>query len=268
MRHVLGSARGVWRNRRLAGALAVRALRTRYAGSSVGAFWMVIQPLVMVTIYTIVFTSLFTSRLATGRYGHAGYVLYLCAGLLPWLVFQDTILRLGGCYIENANLIKKVDFPKTVLLFAVMIEALINAGIMCALYAGLCLATGHPEALLGMPLYVVSLLFILFFAFGLGLILCCLQVFVRDSLQTAAILLQLWFWMTPIIYDKNVLPPALWRVFRLNPTYWFSSLSQSAFGFVNVMYRTYVATTSWSVAVLAIGVFIYSRVRNAMLDEL
>src|SRR4029079_10871415 len=90
--------------------MTVTDLRGRYVGSSLGLFWSVIHPLVMIVIYTVVFSQVMGARMPNNQDRYA-YGLYLCSGLLPWMAFQEVVLRCTTLFPDNANLVRKVAFP-------------------------------------------------------------------------------------------------------------------------------------------------------------
>ena len=200
-------------------------LRGRYAGSLLGLFWSFIHPLVMVGIYTLVFSRIIGARLGMGDNPYA-FSIYLCAGLLPWHGFSEVIQRSTGVFLEHAHLVKKVAFPRALLHLQVLIGAAINTGLVIVIFVAILAAAGQivsPVALAGwFALVLVQLLL----AAGLGLIASVLNVFFRDVAQLAGIVVQIWFWLTPIVYVIDVIPgPARWMM-RFNVLYHFSRIHQ------------------------------------------
>ena len=114
-----------YRHRSLVKHLVIRDFKSRYMGSSLGSLWSVINPLVMIVIYTVIFTKIMGARLPGMTSGFA-YSVYLCAGLLPWVSFADTVSRSTNIFMENSHLVQKVAFPKMVLLVYINIVGIIN----------------------------------------------------------------------------------------------------------------------------------------------
>jgi lipopolysaccharide transport system permease protein len=242
-------------------------LRGRYVGSTLGLFWSVIHPLVMIAIYTLVFSHLMASRLpgSTDRYA---YGLFLCAGLLPWLAFQELIARATTLFPDNANLVRKVAFPKAVLYGFVTLSTAVTLGVSLSVFLAAYLLTGHlphPSLALWAPLLALQL----GFGLGIGIIASVVHVFVRDTAQLVGVMLQVWFWLTPIVYGEGILPPWLQRLERLNPLHLFCTAHRALVleGTPPSVGRL-TALTALTAVTLAAGTLLYRRFRSDILDEL
>jgi lipopolysaccharide transport system permease protein len=247
--------------------MALTDLRGRYVGSSLGLFWSVIHPLVMIVIYTLVFSKVMGARLA-GSTDPYGYGLYLCAALLPWIGFQEVVLRCTSIFPDNANLVRKIAFPKAILYGFVTLSTAINVGVSISVFLVALALTGHPLTgafLLWLAFVALQLLF----ALGLGIITSVLHVFVRDTAQLVSVGLQLLFWATPIVYVEDVLPTWLQPLERLNPLHLFSLTHRGLIlhGVWPSPLRT-AALVGLTAATLATGVLTYRRFRADILDEL
>jgi lipopolysaccharide transport system permease protein len=242
-------------------------LRGRYVGSSLGLFWSVIHPLVMIVIYTVVFSKVMGARLA-GSTDPYGYGLYLCSGLLPWIGFQEVVLRCTTLFPDNSNLVRKVAFPKSILYGFVTLSSAINLLLALTVFVFAFAVTGHPfhvVLLLWLPFIALQLTF----GLGLGVLTSVLHVFVRDTAQIVGVAFQVLFWATPIVYVENVLPAWLQRLQRFNPLYAFTSTYRLIVldGLAPSLQRTAVLTLL-TTATLALGVVMYRRFRADILDEL
>ena len=192
-----------------------REFQARYRNSLFGALWTVLNPLSMIVVYTVIFSQIMRARLPGVDDGLA-YSVYLCAGLLTWGLFSEITLRSQSMFLENANLLKKISFPRICLPVIVLLNAGINFAIILGLFLGFLLISGRLPgmALLALvPLLVLQVIF----AAGLGMILGVLNVFFRDVGQFFGICLQFWFWLTPIVYPLSILPPGIQRFIELNP---------------------------------------------------
>nr|WP_314524083.1 ABC transporter permease [uncultured Pseudomonas sp.] len=192
-----------------------REFQARYRNSLFGALWTVLNPLSMIVVYTVIFSTIMRARLPGVDDGLA-YSVYLCAGLLTWGLFAEITTRSQSMFLENANLLKKISFPRICLPVIVLLNAGINFAIILGLFLGFLLISGR---LPGMALLALVPLLILqvMFAAGLGMILGVLNVFFRDVGQFFGICLQFWFWLTPIVYPLSILPPGIQRMIELNP---------------------------------------------------
>ena len=174
-----------------------------------------LNPLSMILVYTVIFSTIMRARLPGVDDGLA-YSVYLCAGLLTWGLFAEITTRSQSMFLENANLLKKISFPRICLPVIVLLNAGINFAIILGLFLGFLLISGR---LPGMALLALVPLLVLqvTFAAGLGMILGVLNVFFRDVGQFFGICLQFWFWLTPIVYPLSILPPGIQRFIELNP---------------------------------------------------
>jgi len=205
---------GVWRYRGFIGGSVRREFQAKYRNSLLGAAWTVLNPLAMIVVYTVVFSQVMHNRLP-GVDSPFAYSIYLCAGVLTWGLFAEITSRSQGVFIENANLIKKLQFPRICLPLIVVLNASVNFAIIFGLFTAFLLLSGTFPGWIYFAIFPVLLLLVLF-AVGLGMILGVLNVFFRDVGQFFAVLLQFWFWFTPVVYPVTALPPDLrgWLVWN------------------------------------------------------
>ncbi|WP_426155072.1 ABC transporter permease [Pseudomonas sp. TSRC2-2] len=192
-----------------------REFQSRYRNSLFGALWTVLNPLSMIVVYTVIFSQIMRARLPGVEDGLA-YSVYLCAGLLTWGLFAEITTRSQTMFLENANLLKKLSFPRICLPVITLLNAGINFAIILGLFFGFLLVSGRLPgmALLALiPLLVVQVIF----AAGLGMLLGMLNVFFRDVGQMFGICLQFWFWLTPIVYPLSILPSGIQHIISFNP---------------------------------------------------
>lgn len=192
-----------------------REFQSKYRNSLFGATWAIINPLAMIIVYTIIFSRIMGARLP-GVETTFAYSIYLCAGLLTWGLFAEIVGRAQNVFIDNANLLKKISFPRLSLPAVVVANALINFSIIFGLFTLFLLLTGNFPGLVFMamiPLLAVQVAF----AIGLGIVLGVLNVFFRDVGQLFGVILQFWFWLTPIVYPADILPDSARRLMGFNP---------------------------------------------------
>jgi homopolymeric O-antigen transport system permease protein len=261
---VVGSLR---RHRDLLSQLVMTDLRGRYVGSSLGLFWSVIHPLVMIVIYTVVFSRVMGNRLPDNQQPYA-YGVYLCAALLPWIAFQEVVVRSTTLFPDHANLVRKIAFPKVILYGFVTLSSALNFVLAGAVFLAVLVVMGQLPpwtVVLWMPLVAVQLAF----ALGIGLITSVLHVFIRDTAQVVAVLMQVWFWLTPIVYVQAILPPWLQQAERLNPVHLFNETHRALLlqGRLPAVWPT-AALLVVTACALTGGVAVYRRFRADMLDEL
>lgn len=192
-----------------------REFQSKYRNSLLGAAWNVLNPLAMIIVYTLIFSQVMHARLA-GTDRSFAYSIYLCAGTLTWGVFAEIVGRGLSVFIDNATLLKKISFPRLCLPVTVIVNALVNFGIVFGLFTVFLLVSGNFPGLPFIALIPILIVLVLF-AIGLGITLGVLNVFFRDVGQFFGIFLQFWFWFTPIVYPVAILPARIKPYVSLNP---------------------------------------------------
>lgn len=203
------------RHRALIKRMVLRDLKSRYVGSAMGFFWSVIHPLVLLASYTFVFSVINKQQLGQEA-GTTSFAVYLFCGILPWLLFQETLGRSSNILVDNSSLITKTLFPAEILPASVLIANLVNHFIGMGIF--LLIAIFYLQKLswliLLLPLYLLALSL---FTLGLSWFISSVQVFLRDTAQIVAVVLTFWFWLTPILFDERRLPEGLRFLLYLNP---------------------------------------------------
>jgi len=192
-----------------------REFKSRYQTSVLGALWLVLQPLAMIVVYTIIFSEVMKARMPDDS-GPFSYSIYLCAGLLTWGLFAELVSRLINIFVDNGNYLKKINFPRICLPIISIGVSFVNFLIIFSLYIIFLLVTGNfPGVVI---FYIIPLLTVqILFATGLGITLGVLNVFFRDVGQFMTILIQFWFWFTPVIYLIKIIPDWARHWLMLNP---------------------------------------------------
>ena len=192
-----------------------REFQSKYRNTMLGAAWTVLNPLAMIVVYTVIFSQVMRNRLPGSESG-LSYSIYLCAGVLTWGLFAEIVGRAQSMFIEQANLIKKISFPRIALPVIVVLNAGLNFAIIFGLFTGFLIVSGHFPGWVFLAIVPVLLLQVAF-AIGLGLVLGVLNVFFRDIGQFFAIFIQFWFWFTPVVYPVAILPDAIRALLVWNP---------------------------------------------------
>jgi len=192
-----------------------REFQAKYLNSLLGVAWTVIQPLSMIVVYTIIFSQIMRAKLP-GVDSSFGYSIYLCAGILAWGLFSEIAVRGQNTFLENANLLKKLNFPRLCLPLSVIITALLNFAIIFGLFTLFLLITGNFPGWVFLALIPVLIVQVVF-AIGLGITLGVLNIFFRDVGQAFGIVMQFLFWMTPIVYPLSILSPRVQELLGYNP---------------------------------------------------
>lgn len=240
-------------SRELLWNLTLRELRTKYRRSVLGWAWSLLNPAATVVIYTIVFGVLLGAQAPIGDpSGLDSFALFLLCGLIPWNFFQ-MVQNLGmSSLIANAGLVRKVAFPREVLVFAQVGHGIVQFCIEMALLVAILLVFGSP-LLPWLPVTLLLMALLAVFASGLALALAATGVYFRDLPYLWSIVLQVWFFATPIVYPPSVL--------EANLPDWASTLMSynPMYRFVAAFRRTLYDGTApgWeSVGVLAVIAFV------------
>lgn len=195
--------------------LVKRDFQQRYIGSAAGWLWGLIHPLVLLASYVFVFDYCLHQKPGPGALT-TNYPMLLFAGMLPWLLFSETVQRSSGCLIEQANLITKTVFPAEIVPVSIFLSSLISHILALALMiAGAAIFLRHISPILA--LLPVVMLLVGLFAIGIGWIAAAFHVYLRDTAQVLAVILTLWFWATPILLTEDKFPRWALLVLRANP---------------------------------------------------
>lgn len=219
---MLASAQMIVRQRHLIRTLVMRDLKSRYVGSAMGLFWAVINPLILLAVFSFVFATIFKQRVASG--GEESFFLFMFCGLWPWMAFQEGVSRSSMSMLENAHFIKKVVFPSEVLVVSTVLSSFVQQVIGFVLLLALLAFSGQMSNALYLPLLPVAFLLQFIFTVGLGWTLACLTVFFRDVAQVANALLMVWFYTTPIVYPANLVPADFRFLLVANPMHHLLSI--------------------------------------------
>jgi len=207
--------RAIWQYRGFVWGMVGREFRLRYRHSLLGSAWALLNPAAMIAIYTLIFSQVMRARLP-GLDDTFAYSIYLCAGLLAWNYFSELVGRCLTVFLDNATLLKKVSFPRSSLPVILLLSSSLNFAIIFGLFLCVLTAVGR------FPGWVVFAMVPLLalqqaFALGLGILLGVLNVFFRDVAQLVWVVLQFWFWLTPIVYSTALLPERVRGLFAWNP---------------------------------------------------
>lgn len=207
--------RGVWAYRGFVFGSVKREFQSKYGNAILGAAWSILSPLAMIVVYTVIFAQVMRSKLP-GNDSTFAYSIYLCAGILTWGMFSEIIARAQTMFIEQANLMKKISFPRICLPLIIVLNSLLNFTIIFGLFSIFLFVSGNFPGWVFVAIIPVLILQVVF-AIGLGMILGVLNVFFRDVGQFFNIFIQFWFWFTPIVYPASILPEPIRALLIWNP---------------------------------------------------
>jgi lipopolysaccharide transport system permease protein len=247
-------------------SLVARELKARYRGSVLGFLWSFINPLLLLLVYSFVFTTVMPNTTV----GVQPFVLFMFCGILPWNWFSSSLSEAAGSLIAGGNLIKKVLFPAEVLPLVNVLTNMVHFFLGLPILVAFLLIYGHyprPENLLWFP---VAVLVQLVFTSALALIVSALAVHFRDIRDILANLLTLWFFATPIIYPW--FQPSVQRfhlLFDINPfTHLAVSYQEALFfnGGPVGHWKWLVALGAFSVVLFLAGYWLFDRLRDSFAE--
>jgi lipopolysaccharide transport system permease protein len=207
----------VWANRGLIRVMVRRDILGRYRGSFAGAFWTVINPLLLMLTYFFVFGMVLRTRFGPSG-SRSEFALYFLAGMLPWLAFSEALGRAPVVMLEHRNFVKKLVFAVETLPVNLVVAGLVSEAFAVALYCVfLWVVRGSvPGALVWLPMLILPQVLL---TAGLVWFLAALGVFMRDLGQIMGFVLTMWFFITPICYPEASLPPSATLVLSKNPLF-------------------------------------------------
>ena len=205
----------IYSGRHVLKTLVIKDIKSRYTGSVLGPIWIILIPVYQVLLYTFIFSFIMKVRFEEGA-GTSSFVLYLLAGMIPWIFFSEAVSKGITTFIENANIIKNVKFsieicPVSAILSSAFTFLVYMVFYMCMLIFMRVLKV-QMLPLLILPV-LIQVLMIAGFSLGLGSV----TVFFRDITQGAAMVLNLIFFLTPIVYPPSSVPEKIRWIFNLNP---------------------------------------------------
>ena len=273
--------RDIWESRELLQNLTNREVRGKYRRTALGQLWSLANPIAAILIYTFIFSFIFRLPAQVGDpSGIDNYALWLVCGLLPWLFFNRVLTVGTESLVANAGLIQKVYFPRIVLPMslanATFFTWLLEMGVLVV-----ALSLLGSFVLPWLPLVALFMFVFAIFAVGLSMIFSIINVYFRDLSYLLTIVLQFWFYLTPVLYPVELVatqsdtlggllgtPITLLDLYSLNPVEGFVEI------FRNLLYDnrvpdlgTVLVALAWTVSAFGVGAWMYSR-KEKMLAEL
>lgn len=253
------------RYRGLIQSLVARELKARYRGSVLGFFWSFINPLLLLAIYSFIFTTIMPNRVE----GVQPYALFMLCGILPWTWFNASLTEAAGSLIAGGNLIKKVLFPAEVLPIVTVLANMVHFALALPIVLIFLVIYQHPPDLPGLVWFPVAVLVQFVFTTGLALALAALTVHFRDIRDILANAMMLWFFATPIIYPWSQKEVAAYRrFFDFNPFTHLAVTYQEVLFFPGPVghWRWLLALGVASIVVFLAGYWLFDRLRDSFAE--
>jgi lipopolysaccharide transport system permease protein len=258
----------LWKNRSLIKALVGREIMGRYRGSVMGVLWSFFLPVMMLAVYTFVFSVIFRARWDTGSDSKTEFALILFAGLLVFNFFSECVNRSPGLILANTSYVKKVVFPLEILPVVTLSTALFHC------LVGLLVWLLFYVIFFGVPpltalLFPVVLLPLLFLTVGISWLLASLGVFLRDVAQVVGVVTTVLMFLSPIFYPVSALPESFQKVLLLNPLALVIEQTRDVLIFGKTLHwAVYFASLAGSIVVAWLGYTWFQKTRKGFADVL
>jgi lipopolysaccharide transport system permease protein len=249
----------------LAFSFAKRDFKERYVGTGLGKFWFILSPIITIFIYTVIFSDFMKMKTNIVDSTYA-YSIYLIPGLLAWTSFSSIIVKLNNSILEQTNLIKKISVPVYVYQLSTIITEFFILLLSFGLSLIFLLIINYP---IGVNfLYLLPILFLqTIFAFGIGVILSLFTPFFKDLKEAIPVIIQLWFWVTPIIYMKNMIENKYPFILSYNPFFHFVTVYQDIFLYSKApSYKDVLLLIYMTSIVLIIAGYLYKKMIPTIKD--
>lgn len=247
-------------------AMAVREIQSRYAGTLAGFVWSVVNPLMIILVYWFVFSVGFKVQ----PVGNVPFIVVFMSGMIPWTMFAETLMANTNAIIANAHLVKKTVFPTEILPIVNLAASFISHGIMLIILIVLLLLNNIPFSFYNLQiLYYLAALSV--FTIGLGWIFSALNVFYRDTGQILGVVINMWFWLTPVVWLMGIIPEKYQYIIKLNPMYYIVDGYKTSFIYHAPFWQNYkLGIYFWAIALLMfiIGGLTFRRLKPEFADVL
>jgi len=249
----------------LAFSFALRDFKERYIGTGLGQLWYVLSPIITIFIYTVIFSDFMKMKMNIVDNTYA-YSIYLVPGLLAWTSFSTILIRLNTSFEQKANLIKKINVPMFTFQIAITITEFFLFMLSILLGIGFLLIVGQDVT--WTFLWILPIMFLqTMFVFALGVILSLFTPFFKDLKEAIPIIIQLWFWMSPIIYMKEMLEKNYPFILNYNPFYFYAQIYQDIFLYSKAPSLELLVTIMIiSFSTLVIAGFLYKKMIGTIKD--
>ncbi|MEW6741226.1 MAG: ABC transporter permease [Planctomycetota bacterium] len=265
-------------------AFVWRELRARYEGSLLGRLWPILNPLILIAIYYTVFVQILDIKYEQAGVPDDALIqvlgfnmtqamgLYLITGIVPWIMFAESIIRCASIVIEHANLIKKIAFPSELLVaYVVLLNAIYFLIALLLFLVFLVLLSGSiPIRAMLLPVPIVLQCI---FTVGLGMFVGALNVFLRDTAQFTGLVVMLWMFLTPIFYPlvfvERKMGATAFAIFKLNPMYHLMEMYRGLLIFKNqpLPWQNALVFAAFALVAFAVGLLFYRGTKGRFADE-
>jgi lipopolysaccharide transport system permease protein len=251
----------VARARELVWSWTLRAIRVRYQQSVLGWLWAIAQPAAQVAIFTLVFTQFV--RVDTGG---IPYVLFAYVALTPWVFLSTSLTDMCNAIVDNLRLVTKIYFPREVLPLAALLARLMDFAVASLLIVVIVLYYQAPISVGNLAMYPVVLAVQVLLLLGIGLAAAAANTLVRDVRPLMVLLLQVWFYLSPIVYPITAVPEAFLGVYALNPMVGIIETHRAIWLDQPIPWHWLASSGVTSVAMLVAGYVFFKKTEGVFAD--
>ncbi|MFH1827599.1 MAG: ABC transporter permease [bacterium] len=242
--------------------LTAREIKSRYKQSVLGYFWVILNPLLQMFVLAFVFS--FFIRIPADF--NIPYSVFLYSGLLPWNLFVFSLTSSTTSLIENEALLKKVYFPREIIITSTVIAKIYDFLLASTIFVGF-LIYYHINITTIIFLYPIVLLIQIFFTLGLSFILSSLNLFYRDIQYLMNAVILMWFYLTPVIYPIELIPERFRFIFQLNPmSVLINAQRRTIFGGAELNYTSMIIAVLLSLFIFQVGYMIFKKLEGLFAD--
>lgn len=243
-------------------SLVKKDLRGRYKGSVLGFLWTFINPLLQLVVYTIVFSFILKTNIER-------YYLYLFVALIPWIFFSSSITVGSASIVAQKDLIKKIYFPRMVIPISYVTSSFVNMLLCFIVIFAVIIVSGAGINFLALLTLPVIMLVEYILALGMAMLTSAITVYFRDLEHILGIVTMAWMYMTPIMYDKSIVPENLMPIFNLNP------MTHVIECYRAVLYEkkipdltTLLSAAGLGILILIVGMLVFNKLQKRFAEEL
>ena len=243
-------------------SLVKKDLRGRYKGSVLGFLWTFINPLLQLVVYTIVFSFILKTNIER-------YYLYLFVALIPWIFFSSSITVGSASIVAQKDLIKKIYFPRMVIPISYVTSSFVNMLLCFIVIFAVIIFSGAGINFLALLTLPVIMLVEYILALGMAMLTSAITVYFRDLEHILGIVTMAWMYMTPIMYDKSIVPENLMPIFNLNP------MTHVIECYRAVLYEkkipdltTLLSAAGLGILILIVGILVFNKLQKRFAEEL
>lgn len=242
--------------------MSLRDIQVRYKQTALGVAWAVIQPLVTILVFTVFFGQLLG---VSDKTGGVPYAIFVYSGLLPWTLFASTVNASSNSLVANAGILRKVYFPRLIIPLATSGAPLVDFAVSFIVLMGMMIYYGvaFSTALLFMPLFLLSLIIT---AQGVGIFLSAAIVRYRDFRHIIPFLIQIWFFLTPVIWPVSVVPERYQPFLLLNPMHGIIEAFRNMFLSSQINWADWIIALQTGAIMLIAGLIFFARTEKRMAD--